>query len=281
MKKRIPVWRQHEIRTSRWSGFWSHLRVGGKAFRNWTTRHDKAITLVGAFLIFCTFLARDNKKEEYKDLVSEIHNARTTFDIRYEHTYPTSLLLDINEDVQLLKATRSATNSGHSPIASNLQLNSQIQHELQDAGATYFMAMMQFDQLAKLDEHLKDETEIKSQLDSHHDACIDGLEEKEELNKDFRNSIANQGDRKPPSEGKFTLTEVNEKALGLQQRAGKEMEFYASIYPHVVEQIEKEEKSGNERLKFYSWASFWVFALGWALTLSAKLTGIKFGAGGE
>jgi hypothetical protein len=257
------------------------VEAGGKAFRDWTINHDKVITIIAAFFIFCTFLARDKKKEEYKDLVSEIHSARTTFDIRNEHSYPTSLLMEINEQVHIIRAN-GATRSARVPIAAKFRLRSEIQHELEDAGETYFMAMMQFDQLARLDEHLTSDSETKSQLDSHHDACIDALEKKEDVNKDFEALVAHEDEQKPLSEddaAALTFAAVNEKALDLQQQSAKEMEFYASIFPHVVDELEREEKTGNKRLNIYSWLSFWVFAAGWALTLSAKLTGIKFGGG--
>jgi hypothetical protein len=238
--------------------------------RDWTVRHERTLTVFGAFLIFCTFVMRDNKREEYKDLVSEINAAKTAFDVRNDFSYPTWLIMDTREKVNNLNKNTRTT-----PELPGPKRRKEIEHQLEAAGAQYFRYMNLFIQLETLNSHLRNSNKYAQEVSDHGDQCVDALLKKEEINKKFQ-SLKDHEDAQTLLSTELvgvTFDVLNQEAVALQQGATQQEDFYNSLTPKIMDEVEEEEKTSKKRFDLYSKLSFWVYGLGWMLALGAKLLG--------
>jgi hypothetical protein len=79
---------------------WASMKVMGR-FRRFARRHDRLLSVAGAFIIFVTFLVREGYRDELKELVDSIDGARNVFLIRPDNR-------DIAEQVARLQESLGA-----------------------------------------------------------------------------------------------------------------------------------------------------------------------------
>ena len=219
-------------------------------------RNRRVLTLMGALIVFLTFVVKDTRREQLKDSVDTISNAQSLFDARKEARILGTRIESANNGVIAVEEVLLAGNGPHGKLA-DVILHQRIAgvEQLADEAA---LLLHMIEQLARAVPGGITK-EQKEKLDAM------GSRQREFLRKveawTARTSAGS--DSEPPN-----LSEVRSEGSSLHN------DLYAmggALYLTLIEQRETQEKA----YEHWTWISYGLYMVGWGMTLLGRLYKIE------
>ena len=252
---------QHTARVTTSSHHPAKLRSGHKEppIRKWFHDHDRLVTVVGAIIIFVTFIAKEWYGENLKDLKQSIDSGQAVFVLQNENRTIQQRLawlwtLDSNTYTNVLTTPR--------PDPSKITLQSE-ESQSQFTFDSIFRMKDQFDAATRMLKNIPHDKTKDDELKKLRARC-------EEASKKFK-GFTSPGSSTPQSELEQAfraMLAIERETLSVEDDLDKfSTEFF-------VESHEVQEKKEREyRLAKYVAIGF--YTVGWSLTLLGKLYGPK------
>jgi len=247
---------------------------GGKnstiqSFRGWLRRHEQAITLIGAFIVFATFIVREEVRENLKDLVSSIETASADFTSRRDTSALANQLNDIGTSLAnisniVLPGAAAKDAEKASALVQSLRFRAFF---LKNYSASLISYLDNIDHLSeriavdksesKQPEKLRSQV---TQLQTDCEAAIDHLSP-------WFDEYKTESDVFDKAFGKFVLPLIT--------RSGELSDEIHKLGDDVLARANKLRREKESWFRLVSWLSIGLFAVGWALGVTAKLFGLE------
>jgi hypothetical protein len=229
----------------------------GHIQRGAARRRERTLTLIGALIVFFTFIAKEAIKEHVKEKTDAINGART--------------LNTIRNDIQGLM-------QGEDWIASRLAFEQQSTHKSQSVS----MQLIQYQEvsIARMSSTVAQTLNAAAELlkqapDADLRERLSGLWDQWKVFDKEADQFAT--DAKNPS----MREAVNDRYVPLLTKgsgiSNELLIINAKISVHAWEVLERSERE----LNVWTWISYVLYALGWGLALYARLSGVGITEQGE
>ena len=235
-------------------------RRRSESIRRFVRKHEGFLTIVGALIVFATYVVKENIEMRYKEIAETLSSAEIHFRISRE-------LNKVDRDLQDL-TTRVEMNQAQDKMQLADAFN---KHDvsLDMTGVESVALLMQ-----QLRDHHKEDDILK---DVKNDVA---LEEKWRIDYDRVIELDNSGEKKRAEEERLTA-EADEEAMA--EEAKRHVALKRPLGRQLLEQLQADvlDKVSRERDKYEHLDKFWkpfsyvLFGLGWGVGLIAKLAGSK------
>ncbi len=247
------------------------LRAFGKRVKVFMKDPKHLFPLVGALVVFATFIVKEGIRDNLKDVVSAFENAQTTFALRDQNVRMTTMLTEIRTRVVALndkslpkvpvgvwrvsqayagvEQTRETVELlGQSletitPLAQKLPKDEKRDAELIEC--TKLLAQTR-------DDYLKTETVLK-------DILTRAQSSKRDLTKEDEQRAAS----------------VAGAYIAVEQQAAVRI---AALESGVLSEAPKYREEQERRYAWWNNKSYWLYSIGWGLGLIGKIYGVDAGA---
>jgi hypothetical protein len=220
------------------------MKVMGR-FRRFVRRHDRLLSIAGAFIIFVTFLVREGYRDELKQLVDSIDGARNVFLIRSDSR-------NIAEQIARLQASLGAKYPQYVMAPSNA---------LSQSFAESILSSM--DLLAKVPHGEEFDKEVSA-----------FAWRREQWSREYLRPIA------PIPEGPIVHDKAKEAADAaidkklLMEASALDTETFL-FGGRVVDMARKVEAEKEQHYRTSKRIYFCLFAIGWGLAIIGKIVGVE------
>jgi len=236
-------------------------------FASWLEAHKGWMTVLGAVIVFLTYVVKEGAKDDAKEARDALENAlrdltsRHDFDGIMEELHPFFVSWQYFEaKVSILPEFKKELDTGL--IAENAEHKCSVLLEL----VKTFPAKESREQRKELEELELTFKNLKNESKKTLEGVRKFTLEKQKTN-DYSGYVAIDQLNKNGAHWEKTLTEARPKLDAIEKRAIK------------IAEREKERYESN--YKFWKNASYALYGLGWALGLVGNLAGVKLGGGGE
>lgn len=239
-------------------------------------RRERLFTLLGALILFVTFIVKDSKREEYKELVAAISNAQVVFGTRDQ-------LLTVLQRVSYTSTQLERLSLYFKHKKSSSQSEAETLADLPESfAAAEDMTETSSVQLTMLQDLVKKvpdaPVDLKQRIEMEK-TTADKLNESLELEEGTVAAKTGQSDSDLEPELKLEdfATRINNqmnKSLKLLQSTGQ-------LHDEAMKVVETSRAKSEETLGWYSKGSIVLYILGWSVALCAKLYGSKEMSGAE
>jgi hypothetical protein len=243
-----------------------------QSFRGWLRRHEQAVTLVGAFIVFATFIVREEVRENLKDLVSSIETASAVFASRRDTSAVANQLNDIGTslaDISNIVLPGAAGAVGAYPdkasaLVQGLRFRAYF---LKNYSASLISYLDNIDQLSERITVDRSETkqseELRNQVTQFQTDCETAIDHLQPWLDEYK-----------------TESDVFDKAFAkvvmpLIPRTGQLSDKIHKLGDDVLARANKIRREEESWFRLVSWLSIGLFAVGWALGVTAKLFGLE------
>ena len=240
-------------------------------------KHEGLVTVIGALIVFATFVVKDGIRDRYKDWADSIDTAQVHYKLAAELMDLSKGLRENLDDSRALR--REVYELKHKPRPrsgeANLMMVEFEQRDIGDAGAEIENISILLRKLPKHDEE---------------QAVLDHVKKDMELvkvwikDKDKLNYEENTGENFDPNDKTDWNAKVAEDEARIQAEKAKDGQFGGILLQNLQEKIIAKANAERDHYKeldeSFKWWSYGLFALGWGIGLLAKWAGIKEGDGG-
>jgi hypothetical protein len=240
--------------------------------KSFLQKRDKLLTVIGAFIVFATFLLKEGAKEHLK----EVADSRAAV----ENTYISSETLRYSADVQLSYEIRDAINTlpegtwnltGEKQDRAHLELLSKL-----------LPLVPKY--ISSTEYELRELATIVQKLDEPYGVGIGVIREWKQLQ-----ALEALYDKMPHLAPQELLDKKNENEATEVLRQAREaypalIEFTNDIGPMrraVLTESAREKKQAEDWYRWSKWASYLFYTIGWGLGLIGKIYGVGGVAAGE
>lgn len=256
-QRRVPVWKKNRTRIN---------------FRSLVVRHDRLLTFVGAFIVFATFMVREEIGEHFKEAVDSWKSAQAIY------ASGQAMMFSANASNGLVEATQDI-NERVQPLTKGLGSSEARDNEIMIAvlkeltsGVPFVLRGMtiadyQLSLLLPLTERLPDAKAKKAEIEQ--------LRKKVELMKGPFREVS-----------QLSAKDFDDKTK--QPQVKKVEDAFLNIYPDVVDLgkdlpkvlrdvvdgVESKRKRAEQLYQTSKTASVVLFVFGWGLGLAGKLYGL-------
>lgn len=271
-------------------------------------KHNRVVTLVGALIVFATFVFKEALRENFKDLADSVERAEDSYDIRNEMKVTSDSLRavlreetdairdliknpragdDIDTKLYYLRARRELTD----PFAER-KLRMRTEAKLSPPKGPPVPPTMdaEDDRIANLDilleirhdrqkQPLRVAWKLATRLPSASRNAFEASLYKEAEFYEIDYQLSACLDEPLPSvwekrEAKIKeCTTIQRRGSGLLNQADKAMES-------LLNEAERINEINDRRYRYSTWASYFLYGFGWLLGLVGRLVGVETGAGG-
>jgi hypothetical protein len=240
--------------------------------KSFLQKRDKLLTVIGAFLVFATFLMREGAKEHLK----EVADSRAAV----ENTYKSSETLRYTTDVQLSYEIRDAINT--LPEGTwNLTGEKQDRAYLELLSKLLPLAPKY---ISSSEYELRELATIVQKLDEPYGVGLGVIGEWKQLQ-----ALEAQYDKMPHLTAQELLDKKNENKAREVLRQAREaypafIELTNNIGPMrraVLTEAAREKKQAEDWYQCSKWASYVFYTIGWGLGLIGKIYGVGGAAVGQ
>jgi hypothetical protein len=218
-------------------------------------RHNRrAAAVIGAFIVFLTFVVKDAIRENVKDLVDGLQSAQDVFEIRAQHEISVSLLNGIAQRVEMIWGTTAEglaflRRNDQSGVIGDITANAD---GLQQAKAN-------LDNLRRFIDRLPT-TETAPR------AAVKDLEVRwKQLDDTYLKTIAAINSKKLSEDDEFGASvDLGTARETLQLDVG-------NLSDDVIARSDELKERAERTLKTYTWISYFLYSIGWSLALFGRL----------
>jgi hypothetical protein len=246
-------------------------------------RHNQLLTVIGALIVFVTYVVNDVHRERLKEMASSIAGAQSFLAIRAD-------LRLIKEDVEFLKQSESARNAPKIETAktqAESYVTEMMMLKFRPLDAILANANVSLDRASQLVRAMPQDGELDAQLQS---LKAEGKALSQKHNATLTNAMlryrghfrVEHGTRIPDplpplNELKELDRQLDEYQKPIIAWANKSLEFASD----VVTKAEQTREQAERNYKIYTRAGYFLYTLGWSLALVGKLGGVEGALGHE
>jgi hypothetical protein len=229
-----------------------------RPFVSWVRRYEHVFILLGAVIVFATYLVKDLLREDLKDLVDSIEIAKHSFKIRGDLVFASSEILTLEDQVADLKVAVNQGKPDHlddysDEITGDLSiLKEQLFAGLYSLGNTLDLLK----QLPHQEEKVKSVNELRLSI-------LRTMDEEEKFATAF-----NEG-KKPNSE------KIADEARALRNKGCGFCVLCMDAANDAIKQAEAIKAEKEHTYRTWRLLSYWLYGFGWALGLLSALCGMK------
>lgn len=229
-------------------------------FVRWLRKHHRLLTFVGALIVFGTFVVKDALREQLKDLVDSIDSAQSTYVVRMDISRIELYVKSLNRYVRY-----GSSSQGETKIAQTESLKRDIDDLV---GMTQYLAA-QVGNINRLAQKLgsANKKEVTNSIESIN-----------KQHEDLRASVTDYV-RLAENNDQSRLSEMSSKIDASWHTAETLVTSTPQFAFNLLTSAREVSKRQEERYRFYTWASYFLYALGWSLGLIGRLVGVETGAG--
>ncbi len=236
-------------------------------------RHGRAATVVGALVVFTTFVVREAFREHYKDLADSLDSARSGFFRESDMRYAITLLGHLRADLEPVQFNENGESEAARIRADGTRLAEGVVRPIterydEQRGQLYLLN----DVVRKLPSPTRfalRAKEIEASIDS-------GIAE--------GNAILDRWYTRPKDSQRVSVGQAREERDALL-RATRTLQDRSSVAPSpldlfridVTDEALKLRDQAEQNFITCTRASYFLYALGWVLGLTGRLTGIPVG----
>jgi hypothetical protein len=241
--------------------------------KSFMARHEKIITLLGALILFFTFIVKDNKREAHKELVARIADAQTVYGSRNEMVSVMQTLQALSIRVaDIVQQTKtSGSSNAEQETASFLPALADLQQEKE-------ICSVRLDMLGELASKLPGGEAFKKRINDAN-ALIEKLDTQLEASEDNIKELVNNSPS--PERLKSAVGGLRYDLENEISQTHHLMFIAAKLRLDLFQIADTTKQKSEHRLKWYSGFSIALYIIGWALALVAKLFGAKSIGGTE
>ncbi len=233
--------------------------------RSYFRRHKRALTIVGALIVFATFVVKDGIRDDLKDRLDTINQAETTFNIRQ----------DTNREIES-RITNEWREMGEA-IDRNAKLTGPAWDSFQ---------RQQSDFLDQTDDALNSsygnlfQFELAAQL---FDApALPDLSAEHKLRKKFQDNYQMMIAGQATDDDYFKPSPTDEHDLQVFKNYENDADFNLTkndlVGTHLIELVEKRREQYAQYLSILNFVSYVLYVVGWALSLLGGLFRVTSGS---
>jgi hypothetical protein len=240
------------------------------AYKSFIVKHDQFLTVLGGLILFLTFIVKDNKREEYKELTSSISHAGTVFSVRNQILDITTKLNFISNSVDLLSRLSKKLPVKESPEEVQDVLNAYSAADDFTGRATIELDMLTdlTTEISRLNPALKKAIAEKRKK-------ADALQEALEKDGSLLNLKLDRTESDPDPDHEVSLAKLGARFISYTNVSIRLMSDTTDLRDRVMKELEELRKKSEKSLQTYSRWSVVLFVFGSSLTLIAKLMGSK------
>jgi hypothetical protein len=211
----------------------------------------KALTILGALIVFVTFIVKDGIADHLKEVTDALHSAENTFVVRSSENELAERVNAIDETVAELYAMQKAGDDQSMLHVTNLVITKHT-----------------------MDRSHRNESEELDSLSTVIEILPQGPQRNSQ-EKQFADDIAQQGaelaqlDAAPVTDESW----IKLNAFDLEFRLFKEQVNLTKFADLILAQARQARKFEEKRLRVATYASYGLYMLGWGLALSGRLFG--------
>jgi hypothetical protein len=224
------------------------------------TKHHRTLTLLGALIVFITFVVKDGLRERLKDLVSSIESAQNVFAIRNDTAITSTWLQRLQEQVDWvaekikLRGTSYAgdvVEQTHSSLEITNEVHESLAVSLGNISSLMEKVPGQRDNEARYEDLNKELTNLREQ----HDV------------------LAQLFVRQP--------MDIVWKIAPLLNDTQKASDETRALAKDVLATASEARKKREKMMNFVTWLSYVLYTLGWGLGFAGRLYGVNDLSGAE
>jgi hypothetical protein len=241
--------------------------AGKSRLRLFLGRHDSVVIFIGAFIVFATFIFREEVREELKDLVGSIDSAQTVFATR--------------RDVSAIGEQLNTVGTIASDIASTvLGGRTEIDRQQNSVLALRFRVFATRDYAGTLAASVDNISHLLEKLDPK-TAQNTRLTQLRAKTTNLRNRCEEEMnhlepwaiDAKHPKTA-LEMSRLNQELMPLIIDSVDVSQDIQKLAEDVLKRAEEAKKKQERRYRIVNWLSVGFFTAGWGLGLIAKLCGV-------
>jgi hypothetical protein len=225
-----------------------------QGLRSLLSKHKRLLSLIGALIVFLTFVTKDAIREHVKDTVGSLQSAEDVFEIRSQHEISVGMLNSISQHVdEVWKTTPGRADYLKKDERSDLD------YAIGEIKTLILQAEANLGILGRLVEKLpKSESGVKAELvalrtryhslDENYTKVATGVGNRSISEEDEDGWLAPLG-----SDSENLLADIG--ALSAKAR----------------ERCEAVKRDTESKLRVFTWLSYFLYGLGWFLTLFGRL----------
>jgi hypothetical protein len=234
----------------------------GHKFVRWLRRHHRMLTFVGTLIIFGTFIVKDALREQLKDLADSLKSAKAQFIEELNTSESFAAYARIERKVDSVKAY----------ILDPADLKKLIDDKLEQltlAGERIQRMDSALANIESLSEKLSADKNIALLIGNIQSQRQTALQKYAEVRKKggilIPDPRAYGGVRYPLGEAEYSAEKLKDAVSDLSRI--------------VLDRTESVLKKNERRSSIPTWASYFLYTLGWGLGLVGRLVGVEAGAG--
>jgi hypothetical protein len=212
--------------------------------------HHTLVTFIGAIIIFFTFIIKEGLREQLKDLVNSTDAAQATFLIRAENHRTWREVIDLRDAFTEVWSQQPNSETSVKAIDARLEtiLSSLYQYHFSLQNA------------ASLLERLPKRSRRGSA--QVFNVAASGLRNLEKQVESFRQKIKT---------GQISDSDQNQTATEIADSTSNLGKTIRTLEESTFEEAMHEKEVQESHFKIYTWTSYFLYALGWGLGLTARL----------
>lgn len=242
-----------------------------KEIRDALKRHSNTIVVVGALVIFATYITREELREDFRDISDSIRNARTNFS---NHRDADTILYQIDYLSMIDNMIEQQVLTQQNPSTTYEQELTSVKTRILGVKAGAHSLQSDLDSVSRLLAYLPEEEITSTKI--------------AELNKDI-DTLIGQSDENTTSVGKdgppgrintgsdaqnYIQLLISDKLDPLLDRIRGFSAREIKLQSDVIASAEEIQKSAEMRYELSNRASIVLFIIGWCLALVARLAGV-------
>jgi hypothetical protein len=229
-------------------------RRGRSHVRLFLTKHKRLISLIGALIVFLTFVTKDAIREHVKDTVDSLQSAEDVFDIRSQHQNSVDMLNSISQHVDEIWKTTP----GRAEYLKN-DPRSDLDYDIGEIKTLILEAEANLGILGRLVERLPaSELPVKKELSG-----VRGRYKT--LNETYTKVSLGIGNR--------SISEDDEDGWLVPLGTDSEnlLADIGGLSAKARDSCEAVKRRTEGELMVFTWVSYGLYAIGWFLTLFGRL----------
>jgi hypothetical protein len=223
--------------------------IGKKSKSRWR----RVLVLLGALIVFFTFVAREHFREKYKDLVQAIETSENIFLVGGQSTFALSELHRLRRDVQYIKG-----------ITLTMSLPKHSGPAVYDSGPDFDEMRTDLDDLQRA---LLGTSRLLSKLPDHREHETKGLWNRiYELREGAWNTTKKLSEKHKPEDAQKLVEDMNAVKNGIASLIFAINRFNEEAFKSAEQTRQSDEKLFERTTQI----SYFLYTLGWLLALAGK-----------
>lgn len=235
-------------------------------FKTFVNRHSDAMTIVGALIVFVTFVVKEAIGDNLREYVQSLHEAQSVFVLRQDHSVLEREVRGLRQEVQALRPAVQQQDRQKLQFVRESQDFEQSEKDYIAAGGS-FIALLRL-----ITDAPHNGTETRLLAISQNMERIDADAQK--INSLFQ-SEGSFLEKRDMVEAKMLAQQVDEQLVPFGVETKNLLEVIDSFSKDQFKEVEKKTEELETLSATTAFVSYVLYVLGWTIALMGKVSGIE------